>query len=138
MKPGRPTEWEVHFQSCEICRNVDINNTASLANVCNRGAPMLRNQLSLISSRSRPRKRAEPMPDFIEGKAVIKTKSPEFVVREKYVVTEIDKKTDKPIKVEKHKTISPVYPLHERAQEFLSLAIKTMGGNPSRFFIAQR
>lgn len=137
-QPTRATKWDVHFLSCKTCKSVDINNTASLVNVCNRGAPLLRDQLALIASKSRKRIRAEPAPDFIEGKPVIRAKGLEFVVREKFVVTEIDKKTEKPVEVEKYKTISPKYPAHERAKEFLDLAIRTMGGDSSRFFIAQK
>ena len=128
MKTVKPTDWEVHFQSCMKCSHVDIQQIATLANACFVGAKFLREHLAKLASKNRPREARDPD----------EKKLPQFVVRERYTITEIDKKTDKPVKVEKQKTIPPVCLQNETANEFLALAKKTMGGDASRFFIAQR
>lgn len=125
-KAKKLTELEEHRRACETCQEVDTEYSATLANVCNRGAPFLRDHLSKIATKSRPR--AERDSDV----------APQYVVRERYTTTEIDPKTKEPVEVEKEKTISPVYLRSDTANEFLQLARKTGGGDQSRFFVTQR
>lgn len=127
-KVRKLSDWEFHLQSCAKCGGVDIEETSTMAQCCYIGALYLRDFLAKKASASRPREMRDP-----DEKRLT-----QYIVRERYTVTEVDKKTEKPVTVEKQKTISPVYTRPETAHEFLSLAMKTMGGNPSRFFISQK
>lgn len=41
MKKEKIHEFEIHVQSCDRCRSVDISKTSSLVNCCAKGAPLL-------------------------------------------------------------------------------------------------
>lgn len=127
QKAIRLTEWQIHVQGCDACQSVNIEATKTLSNVCNAGAPLLRDELSRLASKNR----ARPERDPDEKRPTL------YVVREKYTVTEIDPKTKKPQEIEKQRTISPIYERQEIANDFLALAKKTMGGDPARFFISE-
>lgn len=40
------TPFELHKLSCDRCKNVDLNKTATLAKTCLTGAPLLRDDLT--------------------------------------------------------------------------------------------
>jgi hypothetical protein len=68
-------DWLIHRSGCADCRLVDTAKTASLANVCLTGAPLLRDYANFIVSPDIRKKRAALRNEFMQQEGGVSKKA---------------------------------------------------------------